>query len=75
MVEDEARLRDVLRARNAVPILRHGRTVVEVHILEYADCSRIPAKLGNPQKLSTLPSPMGDEPRVWKFKRQRAATA
>jgi hypothetical protein len=66
---DEARLHVILRAPNAVPVLRHKRTIVEVQLLEFADCSRIPPKLGNPQKLSTLPSPAEDEPRVWRFKR------
>lgn len=67
---DEVRLRVILRASNAVPVLRHKHTIVEVQLLNYADCTRIPERWGNPQKHSTLPPPTEDAPvRTWKFKR------
>lgn len=66
---DEPRLRVILRAPNAVPILKHKRTLVEVQLLDYADCTRLRERWGNPQKYSTLPPPTEDAPvRTWKFK-------
>jgi hypothetical protein len=65
---DSQRVQALLQAPNVRAILRHKRTLVELQILDYGDSSRVPAKWGNSQKLSTNLE-ADDNPRgVWKLK-------
>jgi len=70
---DPQRAEVLMRAPNVRVILRHGRTVVEIQLLDHGDASRIPPKLGRPQKLSTNFESSDNPPRVWKFKRVQVA--
>ena len=65
---DPQRLEVLMRAPN-VKVLRYRRMVVEVQLLNFGDSSRVPPKLGNPQKLSTQLEADDNPAGVWKFKR------
>jgi hypothetical protein len=64
---DPQRAEALMRSAN-VKALRYKRTIVELQILDYGDSSRVPAKWGNPQKLSTDFESDDNPARVWKLK-------
>jgi hypothetical protein len=64
---DPQRAEVLMRAPN-VRALRYRHTIVELQILDYGDSSRVPAKWGNAQKLSTDLESDDNPARVWKFK-------
>ncbi len=65
---DPSRVDAILRAANVRVIWRHKKTIVEIQLLDYGDSSRVPAKWGKAQKLSTNMEGADNPPRVWKFK-------
>jgi hypothetical protein len=68
---DPQRVEALMRAPNVIAIRRHKRNIVELQIVDYGDCSRIPPKWGKPQKLSTNLEADDNPARVWKFKSLR----
>lgn len=66
---DPQRVLVLMRAPNVRVILKHGRTIVELQLLDYGDASRVPPKWGKPQKLSTNFESDDNPARVWKLKR------
>lgn len=67
---DPSRAQALLRGNNVRGIFRHRKHLVEIQLFDYGDSSRVPAKWGRPQKLSTNLECEEDNPRgVWKFKR------
>jgi hypothetical protein len=65
---DPSRVQMLLHGSNARPrIYRHR--IVEIQLLDYGDCSRVPAKWGRPQKLCTNLETEENPPTVWTFKR------
>ncbi len=65
---DPQRVEALMRAPNVIAIRRHKRNIVELQIVDYGDSSRVPAKWGNPQKLSTDLEADDNPARVWKLK-------
>jgi hypothetical protein len=59
---------EILAQAPNVRVLRYRRNIVELQIVDYGDSSRVPAKWGNPQKLSTDLEADDNPPRVWKLK-------
>jgi hypothetical protein len=66
---DPARAEVLLRGANVQPILARKRHLVEIQLLDYGDCSRVPAKEGYPQKLTTDLESDVNPPHVHTFKR------
>lgn len=66
---DPQRVEVLLLAPNVRPIFRHKRTLVQLLVEDYGDSSRVPAKCGNPQKLSTNLEADDNPQNVWKFKK------
>lgn len=64
------RVRRLLQAPNAHAVRqRKSNQIVEIQVDEYGDDSRLPARLGNPQELSTNREGEENPPNVWHFKR------
>jgi hypothetical protein len=59
----------VLALAPNVKVLRYKRAIVELQLVDFGDSSRVPAKMGRPQKLSTNFESDDNPARVWKFKR------
>lgn len=66
---DPSRVQALMRGNNVRVILRHKRTIVELQLLNYADESRVPAKLGNPQSFTTRAENDSNPPHILTFKR------
>ena len=67
---DPSRVEALIRASNVRIIRRHKRDIVELQLLDYADDSRVPPRLGNSQSYTSYKSETPwNPPRVWRFKR------
>jgi len=66
---DPSRVQALMRGSNVRVILRHKRTIVELQLLDYADESRVPARLGNPQSCTTRAESDSNPPHLLTFKR------
>ena len=64
------RVRRLLLAPNVRVIRRRkDRAVVEIQLAVHGDDTRLPARYGNPQKLSHDSETAENPPRIWTFKK------